>query len=179
MNSKPKGNAFERKICVALSLWVTQGARKDTFWRSAMSGGRATVRGLDVRQAGDVCAVAPEGHEFCDQFYVECKHLKSLDFHCLLKGTGLLHKHWRDTAKRALKRQQEPLLVARQNGTPIILVSYLFRPVKPRLEVSLNGDEFYIYQFADFLNQDWPLDERSQYDHAMAREHGPDFNRER
>jgi hypothetical protein len=155
MNSKVKGSAFERTVCVALSLWVTANARKDVFWRSAMSGGRATVRGLDVRQAGDVCAVAPEGHAFCDLFYVECKHLKSLDFHCLLKGTGMLHKHFADTAKKALKRNLVPLLIARQNGTPVVLATYEYADIAPRLTVTQGGDEFYVYRFNDYLAQRW------------------------
>jgi hypothetical protein len=155
MNAKQKGSAFERKICVALSLWVTDGQRKDVFWRSAMSGGRATVRGLDVRQAGDVCAVAPEGHAFCDQWYVECKHYKSLDFHCLLKGTGKLHKFWLDTAKKAIKRNKTPMLIARQNGTPVVLATYEFVKLSPRLTVSHGGDEFYVYRFDDYMQQPW------------------------
>jgi hypothetical protein len=153
--SKAKGSLFERKVCVALSLWVTANARKDVFWRSAMSGGRATVRGLDVRQAGDVCAVAPEGHVFCQRYYVECKHLKSLDFHCLLKGTGMLHKHFADTAKKAIKRRLTPLLIARQNGTPIILASYEYFKLTPRLTVTHGGDEFYIYRFDDVVRRKW------------------------
>lgn len=152
---KAKGSAFERKVCVALSLWVTNGERKDVFWRSAMSGGRATVRGLEVRQAGDICAVAPEGHAFCDQFYVECKHYKSLDFHCLLKGTGILHRFWTDTAKKAIKRRQTPMLIARQNGSPTIVATYQYAYIKPRLIVIQGGDEFYIYKFDDYIKRAW------------------------
>lgn len=155
MNPKAKGSAFERKICKALSLWVTDGRRQDVFWRSAMSGGRATVRGLDVRQAGDVCAVAPEGHEFCQYWYVECKHLKSLDFHCLLKGTGALLKHFATAAKQALKRGQTPMLIARQNGTPTVVVTYEYVAVKPCLTVEQVGDVIYVYRFDDYMARPW------------------------
>ncbi len=120
-NPKAKGSKFERAVCTALSLYVTNGARTDVFWRSAMSGGRATVRGLDVRQAGDIAAVAPEGHSFCERYYVECKHLQSLDLHGLLTGTGKLVKFWKDTRQHARKRGQDPVLIARQNRLPTIL----------------------------------------------------------
>jgi hypothetical protein len=120
-----------------------------------MSGGRATVRGLDVRQAGDVCAVAPEGHEFCQRYFIECKHLKSLDFHCLLKGTGMLHKHFAVAAKQALKRGLTPMLIARQNGSPVVLATYEFAKLRSRLTVTQGGDEFYIYRFDEYLTQRW------------------------
>jgi hypothetical protein len=76
---KGKGSSFERKVCVLLSLWVTNGKKKDAFWRSSMSGGRATIhvkRGDKNRQAGDIAAVAPEGHQFTDVFFAECKHVR-------------------------------------------------------------------------------------------------------
>jgi len=43
-NGKHKGGAFERELCHALSQWWSNGERSDHFWRSANSGGRATVR---------------------------------------------------------------------------------------------------------------------------------------
>lgn len=39
-----KGSAFEREVCVQLSLWWTQGSRDDVFWRTAGSGARAKMR---------------------------------------------------------------------------------------------------------------------------------------
>jgi hypothetical protein len=154
MNPKRKGSAFERDICKALSLWVTDGKNKDVFWRSAMSGGRATVHGRDVRQAGDVCAVAPEGHAFCEYYYVECKHVKTLNFDGLLRGTGLLHKFWADTASKALKRNLVPLLIARQNSMPIIVASYEAPDANiAMLTVRHKGDEFHIFKFDDFIAQ--------------------------
>lgn len=42
---KGKGSAFERNICRTLSLWWSGGKHDDYLWRSAGSGGRATVRG--------------------------------------------------------------------------------------------------------------------------------------
>src|SRR5215216_6431446 len=53
-----KGPQWEREVCRALSLWVTNGERVDVFWRSAMSGGRATVHNRSVIPChkGDKCS---------------------------------------------------------------------------------------------------------------------------
>jgi hypothetical protein len=157
---KHKGAAFERRTCAALSLWVTGGKRKDVFWRTAMSGGRATVRGLDVRQAGDICAVAPEGHAFCERYYVECKHLKNLDFQGLLRNTGKLYKIWMHTCNQASKRSQKPVLIAKQNGLPTILCwQEIWEDVHPALTMRWNDDkyDFHIYNLDDLLAQEYTL----------------------
>lgn len=129
MNGKAKGSAFERVICKKLSLWVTDGERQDVFWRSAMSGGRATVanrlqNGIMVRQAGDICAVGPEGHAFVTAWYVECKAYRTLNIDCfVLKGTGNLARFWKVTCREAHKYGRSPMLIARQNMMPVIVVS--------------------------------------------------------
>ncbi|MBM3120244.1 MAG: hypothetical protein FJ006_12010, partial [Chloroflexi bacterium] len=58
-----KGASFERDISRQLSLWWTHGERDDVFWRSSMSGGRATVRAKKGQktayQNGDITATDP------------------------------------------------------------------------------------------------------------------------
>jgi hypothetical protein len=131
-NSKAKGASFERAICKQLSLWLTQGKREDVLWRSAMSGGRATVahrKGKDVRQCGDICAVGPEGHEFCQRYFLELKHVKRLALdQFLVKGTGPLANFWRVAKREAAKHKRQPILIARQNGWPIIVLSDALLP---------------------------------------------------
>lgn len=116
---KAKGAGFERKVCTALSLWITEGKQKDCFWRSAMSGGRATVAGRkgDVlrRQAGDITATSPEGHKLTDQYYVECKFYADLELGNFLLGRGTLHKFWETTFREAEQYGKQPLLIAKQN----------------------------------------------------------------
>jgi hypothetical protein len=118
MNSKAKGGEFERNVCKALSRWVTAGLREDVFWRSAMSGGRATVKRGHVRQAGDICAVAPEGHSLTDVFYIECKHLRDISLDGLIKGNGNLLAIWSRTCKEAAFYERYPTLIFRQNHWP-------------------------------------------------------------
>lgn len=125
INSKAKGSAFEREVCKALSRWVTNGEREDVFWRSAMSGGRATVARGKVRQCGDITAVAEEGYEFASRWYVECKHVKKLGLdQFLIKSTGPLAKFWKIAVREAKKHERNPLMIAKQNGWPVLVISH-------------------------------------------------------
>lgn len=118
---KGKGSAFERETCVALSKWLTASKSEDVFWRSAMSGGRATVRKGAVRQAGDITAVAPEGHILTDNLYIECKHLQNITLDALMKGKGELINIWKTTEIEAAKYNRIPTLIFRQNRWPTVL----------------------------------------------------------
>jgi hypothetical protein len=124
---KQKGSAFERKVCKQLSLWVSYGKREDLFWRSAMSGGRATVgrkAGKDhAKHAGDITATSPEGHYLTDAWYVECKSYQDLNITgAMLSGVGLLVKFWKETCDQATHYKRMPMLVAHQNQQPTIVL---------------------------------------------------------
>lgn len=82
-----KGGSFERATCVKLSLWWA--GREDVFWRSSMSGGRATVRRRKMKTTsgsyGDVAAIDPIGLPLLDLVTIELKKGYSKDcFHSLL-----------------------------------------------------------------------------------------------
>lgn len=120
---KQKGASFEREICKSLSLWVTAGERGDVFWRSAMSGGRATMFS-DVRQCGDVCAVASEGAPLTDRYFIECKAYRDLQIErWLVTGRGKLADFWQETKDQARIHSREPLLIFRQNGLPTMFMT--------------------------------------------------------
>jgi hypothetical protein len=135
----PKGGAFERDVCKRLSLWVTDGASADAFARSAMSGGKATVqlkRGkVNVMQSGDICAVDPRGYRFVETNFVEVKHYKDLG---IARGfvceTGKLANFWRKAVREAAKYDKCPLLVARQNLYPTLVI------IEARYEGIFKGD---------------------------------------
>lgn len=124
---RQKGAAFEREICVALSRWVTDGKRSDVFWRTAMSGGRATrgrKRGEHIRQSGDITAVAPEGHALCDEFYLECKFHKDLQVSSFMfANNGGLARFWVETKKQARSEGKEPILIFKQNNRPVLVLA--------------------------------------------------------
>ena len=122
MNGKQKGSQFERDICKALSLWVSKGVSIDLYWRSAMSGGRATVKRGQVRQAGDITAVAPEGHALTDKFYVECKAYKTLTLDCLVTGKGTLIDFWKIAVREAVLHEKHPMLIFKRNHWPVVVI---------------------------------------------------------
>lgn len=124
---KQKGSAFERKVCKQLSLWVSNGENEDLFWRSAMSGGRATVgqrKGKNhARHAGDISATSVEGHGLTDEWYVECKAYKNLAIDsAMIKGTGPLIKFWDEAVLQAQQYGRKPMLIAKQNQVPVIVL---------------------------------------------------------
>jgi hypothetical protein len=154
VNSKAKGSAFEREIAKQLSLWLTQGRREDVLWRSAMSGGRATVahrKGKDVRQCGDLCAVGPEGHKFCAKWFIEIKHIKKLALdQFLIKGTGPLANFWKIVLREAKKHVRYPMLIARQNGWPIIVLT---ENIMSEVEPHVWNENVCITMFDAWVNQ--------------------------
>lgn len=124
---KSKGSSFERLICTRLSLWVTNGQRNDIFWRSATSGGRATMRsrkGEKVTvQFGDICAVDPLGHPFLERWYLECKAYRDLRLASfILSGTGPLRNFWDRAKQEAKSYRREPMLICKQNQFPVFVI---------------------------------------------------------
>lgn len=120
---KLKGASFERQCCRLLSLWVSFGFRDDCFWRSAMSGGRATIFQKKMKgrkghaQAGDVSAVHPEGAWLVDHFYIECKFYRDLDIMTgIFKHRGKFMKFWKETKRHARSNKRLPMLIMKQNG---------------------------------------------------------------
>ncbi len=122
---KQKGAQFERDVCVMLSKWVSNGKHEDVFWRSAMSGGRATVghkRGKKhSSQVGDISCVSPIGHAFIGAFAPECKFYADLDYQGLLTGKGKILSFWREISLQADRHGKLPFLVAKQNRFPVFV----------------------------------------------------------
>lgn len=123
--SKQKGSQFEREIAEKLSRWATFGDRSDVFWRSSMSGGRATVarkRGkLLQAQTGDLSAIHSLGEPFLNKFYVELKFYRDLNYSGLITGKGHLVEFWKSTVTEANCYNKCPLLIAKQNRLPTMV----------------------------------------------------------
>jgi len=75
INSKSKGNAWERKSARILSLILSDGKKTDLLWRTASSGALATVTKKYKSQAGDLQSVV---RNFRFKYYVECKSLSNI-----------------------------------------------------------------------------------------------------
>lgn len=120
-----KGQRFERDICRLLSSYVSGGKRDDVFWRTAMSGGRATIgfrKGV-VRsaQVGDIGAIHPLGEVLTDHFVIECKNRKGGNFLLwLLKGEGNVAGWWEKVCGEASKVGRHPLMICNVNRKGII-----------------------------------------------------------
>ena len=122
--SKQKGGGFERAVCKHLSLWMSRGVHDDWFWRSAMSGGRATVQRAKGKrnqtQTGDVSAIHPQGARLTDKFVIECKSVKDLALHGLFvkPSYGALVNYWIKLCEDCTTCGKRPMLIARQNFFP-------------------------------------------------------------
>lgn len=92
-----------------------------------MSGGRATVakkKGIDIRQAGDITCVAPEGHALTDLFFLECKFYRDLQIDSfILDNKGKLAEFWRIAVREAERHERRPMLIAKENRRePLIIM---------------------------------------------------------
>lgn len=120
---KSKGSGFERLVCHKLSLWISKGEREDLYWRSAMSGGRATVMArkgsANTTQCGDISAVDPLGHPLTDKFLISCKFYRDLKIAGTVLGTskGGLHAFWIECVGESKQFKKLPMLIAKQNNT--------------------------------------------------------------
>lgn len=161
---KAKGASFEREICKRLSLWVSAGKREDLYWRTAMSGGRATVakrRGIDLAaQAGDISAVHPNGHVLTKELYFELKHVRDLGIdRLIIRNTGPLANFWHKAMWEADAYGKSPVIIARQNGLPILLLAH--RGTVGALHgdsINKSGGRLALFKFEDQSCELWLLD---------------------
>lgn len=120
---KSKGSAFERLVCVKLSLWLSSGLHEDLLWRSSMSGGRATVAHAKGKrlaaQSGDISAIHELGMPLTNKFLLECKFYRDLEYSGLITGKGKLIQFWNTACIEAERYSKEPMLIAKQNQKPI------------------------------------------------------------
>tara|TARA_R100001143_G_C3356875_1_gene132981 strand:- start:2750 stop:3286 length:537 start_codon:yes stop_codon:yes gene_type:complete len=168
-----KGVDFERQVCKRLSLWITKGTADDAFWRSAMSGGRATQSPDPERVkavSGDICAVRQEGFALCRDFFIECKFYKDMQFVSLLgyKREFSLIELWKVCLVESEKYEQVPLMIAKQNRiAPVLLTNRLgAETLKPKCSPrcisyvssyqGIEGCEAYIYDMEEFLEKTRP-----------------------
>ena len=124
---KAKGAGFEREICDKLSLWISDGEQNDIFWRSAMSGGRATVamkKGKKLaNQSSDISPIHSLGEALTTIFSIECKFYADLGIEGFVFGAKSgLKEFWDQVTGDARMYNKQPMLIAKQNRRPVILV---------------------------------------------------------
>lgn len=162
---KQKGAQFERDVCKDLSLWISKGKRKDLFWRSAMSGGRATLakkKGEKLKnQAGDITAIDPKGNILTNIFMVECKFYKSLNIEALIiKNKGKLIQFWDKAVLEANAYKKLPLLICKQNRLPALLcvnkkgMDFFIKRKNTNINhIYLFKNKLHIFIFEEFLKK--------------------------
>lgn len=161
-----KGFPFERKIAVAISLWLTNGQRDDTVWRTDGSGGRSTNRRKQGKsthgQAGDLTYTDALVKPFFDQCHIECKrgYGKWSPFDVVDKRPD--HKPqvlqmWIEKAEMEAEQNGIPyvlIIIQRDQRVPIVflprvllrrLMSWFGRLPRPRMSVRLDSEQHGYY----------------------------------
>ncbi|MFH1741088.1 MAG: hypothetical protein ABIH23_18970, partial [bacterium] len=158
--SDSKGAAFERAVCRRLSLWISRGESKNLFWRSSLSGGRATTlrrkgENLNVH-AGDIAAIDSAGERFIKTFFVECKAYKTLRFDSLVYPVkGVIGTMWNKCVRQADGYNKLPLMIVKENGKPWLLIAD-GGPINMcgLVMASFPGRGMYVYLLDDVLKLD-------------------------
>lgn len=146
MNSKGKGNSFERDIAEKLSLWLTDQKEKRAAWRSDTSGGAATVWSKKKQEeryvkanAGDIRQIMEKGvypalDNFFDNFVVECKAYKEISLYPPFNKT--LQSFFEACIKEKQITHKHPVLILKANNKkPLFCIepSDIFKPKAKKL----------------------------------------------
>ena len=116
---KSIGNAGERLICKILTKFVSGQDKPYAFWRSANSGGLATVLGMHDDLSGDIIALRPEGRIITDIFSLEIKtsYKDTCIDKCLKDNKNEnLRDFWTQCNRDAINAKKLPLLIYNRNG---------------------------------------------------------------
>ncbi len=179
---KAKGSQFERDLCTMLGRWWTDGQRDDVFWRSTISGGRATIRADKGKQtygqAGDVQAVDPVGEPLLKVVTIEAKRgysgVSLGDLLDLPDGSKSIWFDWFAQAERSweqarscswlliVKKDRRCILAVIPSALYVLLVgvnSDLARAF-PRMKIRVNNRSLVALRLPDFLKRVRPIDIR-------------------
>ena len=114
---KAKGSEFEREISKRLSLWWTDGASSQVFWRTSGLLSRGGDR--KVHQIGDVHAIDARGQGLVERVNIELKYYRDLRILDIVYKPDKKHvtllNHWAQCKRDAEASDREPLLIAKRN----------------------------------------------------------------
>jgi len=123
MNSKQKGNRFEREISRFFSSLFTD-EKKDIFWRTPSSGGKFTQNKksntISENIEGDIFCIDENYSWISKNLIIECKNYKKLDLDKLFyEPEKSIIKEWIDKINSSNKKyfliikenKREPLLI--------------------------------------------------------------------
>jgi len=134
MSGSHKGSGFERDLCRQLSSWWTGGTEDDLFWRTASSGGRATIRHRKGKrtagQYGDICATDDRGAPLLQWLTIEAKRGYSrVDILGVLDSNKAQHElcSFIEQAEREAREAHVPfflIVFKRDRGAPMVIAPW-------------------------------------------------------
>jgi hypothetical protein len=111
INSKGKGNAFERDIVKLFKvLFEDEGFERNAFSGSLYGGSnRHRMQGMNEEHTSAVCGdiICPKDFPFS----IECKAYKELDFHNIINGKCTTLDEWIEQAEDDAKASNKEMLV--------------------------------------------------------------------
>lgn len=112
VNSKKKGNKFERDICKFFTEWTGY-----EFSRVPQSGG---LRWKNTQSITSDVICTDDFYSRRWPFSIECKFHKEINFEHLLlsKKPSKIEEFWKQAQGDALRGNKKPLLIMRYNGMP-------------------------------------------------------------
>jgi hypothetical protein len=152
INSKQKGNSFERIVANRLSeVFEDYYGKKQSFYRNANSGAffggknqfRTETHLEEHQDFGDI--ITPKDFRFT----IECKAYKTPpSFKSIIEGKVTQWDTWLEQAETdAENAKKQPLLIVKYNNCPIIVFSKIYY----ELEIVSLYKDYFIYQFEEFL----------------------------
>lgn len=159
---KTKGAEFERECCKALSLWVSGGERDDIYWRSAMSGGRATVQnkkgGNNTTQLGDISCIDSTGEWLTNTFIIENKFYRNVHLDSIIypysKNAETVFQWWTKLTAICDANRKLPMLIFKQNNRDILVGTDV--PIHD-WKIYSNDLKMYIGDFNSLLKTDFNI----------------------
>lgn len=123
-NGKAKGSGFERDLARRLSLWVNGAEKPYVFWRTAGSGGLATIMAENADMGGDLMAIREEGRFLTNIFSIEAKcGYNDADAMLHLKNnkSTTIEDFWKQCCRDAERSHKYPCLIWKRKGYPTII----------------------------------------------------------
>lgn len=170
VNSKAKGNTFERNVSGALSSWLTDGKETRACWRSDSSGASATIWSRKGREqkyvqanAGDIRKVAEKGEypaldNFFETYVVECKAYKEIDFYPPFGGT--LVKFFEACIAEKKATGKKAVLILKGNNRKILYLHDTSAPhpdASPYFTLSYKDLQLTVYLFDDVVKKPYVI----------------------
>jgi len=160
-----KGSVFERSVATQLSLWYSHGTDDSWIWRTAMSGGRSTVRSRKGKRtsggAGDLTFTDERAAPLFDLITFELKRgypkvsLSDLiDRNDGTKPAGF--ELWVQQAKASARQGHTPywMIIHKRNNRPAM--AYMNRNLfaKLKVETDLGKAAPYVYWYGGVRDGD-------------------------